>query len=173
MPGFAVKTARCPATNESDVHVRAGSRVAAPAPIHEPPWKDFMQTFNHSSDELPNWRARTVALSLILGAAALRIIYFGWFGSLDLSPDEAHYWDWSRHLDWSYYSKGPLVAWLIRASCGVFGETMPAVRLPAVLCGALTLWGLYQLTWQVYHSGGLALGVVVMALTLPDRKSVV
>ena len=26
---------------------------------------------------------------------------------VDLSGDEAHYWDWSRQLDLSYYSKGP------------------------------------------------------------------
>ena len=32
----------------------------------------------------------------------------------DFSGDEAEYWAWSRHLDWSYYSRGPLIAWLIR-----------------------------------------------------------
>ena len=26
----------------------------------------------------------------------------------DLCNDEAEYWAWSRHLDWSYYSRGPL-----------------------------------------------------------------
>src|SRR4029434_6896258 len=41
---------------------------------------------------------------------------------LDLSGDEAHYWDWSRQLDLSYYSKGPLVAYIIRASCAVVGD---------------------------------------------------
>src|ERR1700733_12582303 len=41
---------------------------------------------------------------------------------IDLSGDEAQYWDWSRHLDLSYYSKGPLIAYLIRASCSLFGE---------------------------------------------------
>ena len=32
----------------------------------------------------------------------------------DLCNDEAEYWAWSRQLDWSYYSRGPLIAWLIR-----------------------------------------------------------
>src|SRR5688500_18378994 len=50
---------------------------------------------------------------------------------IDFSGDEAHYWDWSRQLDLSYYSKCPLVAYLIRASCSIFGDTMWAVRLPA------------------------------------------
>src|SRR3954451_13425320 len=57
---------------------------------------------------------------------------------IDLSGDEAQYWDWSRQLDLSYYSKGPLVAYIIRASCAIFGDNMPAVRYPALLLGALT-----------------------------------
>src|SRR5262249_29583698 len=103
------------------------------------------------------WRWRLLAASLILGAAALPIVYLISDCPLDLVPDEAHYWDWSRHLDWSYYSKGPLVAWLIRGSCElagpwserVIGNQMLAVRLPAVLCSVLLLTSLYILTVQV------------------------
>src|SRR5262249_50296762 len=64
-------------------------------------------------------------------------------------------------------SKGPVVAYLIRASCEVFGERMWAVRLPAVLCGSLTLLGLYVLTLRVYERPHLALGMVGIGLTLP------
>ena len=85
----------------------------------------------------------------------------------DLAPDEAHFWDWSQQLDWSYYSKGPLVAWLIRLSCELFGDTMLAVRLPAVICGSLLLAGLYTLTVQIHRNEKLAFLVVVLALTLP------
>ena len=59
------------------------------------------------------------------------------FSPLNLSPDEAHYWDWSRHLDWSYYSKGPLVAYLIAGSRLVFGDTEFGVRFPAFFCYAI------------------------------------
>jgi undecaprenyl-diphosphatase len=52
---------------------------------------------------------------------------------LDLAPDEAHYWEWSRRLDWSYYSKPPLVAWLIAASTSVFGDTPMGVRFFALI----------------------------------------
>src|SRR6516165_6611757 len=91
------------------------------------------------------WVWRLVAAGLILGSAALRITYLVRDCPLDLAPDEAHYWDWSRHLDWSYYSKGPLVALLIRAGTALAGPwsrqltttDMLAVRLPAVLCGSL------------------------------------
>src|SRR5438093_12021123 len=120
------------------------------------------------------WLYRVAAGFLILGAGLLRIAYLAGDCPLDLSMDEAHYWDWSRHLDWSYYSKGPLVALLIRASCELFGSwsialtgtELLAVRLPAVVCGALLLSSLYVLTVHVYRRERWALAVVGIALTL-------
>jgi hypothetical protein len=112
------------------------------------------------------WPYRLGALGLIVMAAVLRIVYLATACPLDLAPDEAHYWDWSRHLDWSYYSKGPLIAWMIRASCELFGTSMAAVRLPAVLCGSMLVWGLYVLTARMY-SERLALLVAALALPFP------
>src|SRR5450432_118983 len=120
------------------------------------------------------WRWRILAALLILGAGALHITYLATHCPLDLAPDEAHYWDWSRHLDWSYYSKGPLVAWMMRGSCALFGDLsvrlcgnlMPAVRLPAALCSAVLLVSLYVLTVQTFRRERLALAVVALALTL-------
>src|SRR5688572_7590319 len=109
------------------------------------------------------WPWRLLAAALILAGAALHVAYLVHDCPIDLAPDEAHYWDWSRHLDWSYYSKGPLVAWMIRASCTLFGDVMPAVRFPAVLCGAGLLVSLYVLTVQTFRREGLALGVVAGA----------
>lgn len=121
------------------------------------------------------WPWRLLAAVLIIAVTGLRLAYLAFDCPLDLAPDEAHYWDWSRHLDWSYYSKGPLVACLIRAGCELFGplsqqltgSDMLAVRLPAVLCGALLLISLYVLTVQVSRSEPLAAVVVALALTFP------
>lgn len=118
---------------------------------------------------------RGLAALLILAAALLHVLYLGRGCVLDLSPDEAHYWVWSRNLDWSYYSKGPLVAYLIRLgtelagdlSVRLTGSPMLAVRLPAIVCGSLLLVSLYVLTTLVYRRERLALGVVAVALTLP------
>src|SRR6202008_4149195 len=106
------------------------------------------------------------AAGLIAGSAALHLAYL-YRCPLDLAPDEAHYWDWSRHLDWSYYSKGPLVAWLIRASCEVFGTTPAAVRLPAVLCHAALLAAWYPLATGTLRSRRVGAATVALALTLP------
>jgi hypothetical protein len=121
------------------------------------------------------WAWRLLAAILILGAAAIRLVYLSHDCPLDLAPDEAHYWDWSRHLDWSYYSKGPLVAFLIHVSCWSFGSwsraltgtDMLAVRLPAVVCGALLLASVYVLTVQVHRRERWALAAVGIALTMP------
>jgi 4-amino-4-deoxy-L-arabinose transferase-like glycosyltransferase len=120
-------------------------------------------------------RCRALAACLILAAAAARIVFFLFDHRLDLAPDEAHYWDWSRHLDWSYYSKGGGVAWLIRLGCTLFGkasiwltgtETL-AVRLPAIICGSLLVASLYTLTVRVTGKAAMGLAVAAIALTTP------
>src|SRR5271154_3356897 len=101
-------------------------------------------------------RFRCLALTMITLASVGRLLYLAWDCPLDLAQDEAHYWDWSRNLDWSYYSKGPLIAWLIRLSVELFGplslaltgSEMPAVRLPAVACGSLLVVAIFVLTRQ-------------------------
>src|SRR5438128_6434605 len=121
------------------------------------------------------WPYRLAAAILIVGATVLRLVYLACDCPLDLAADEAHYWDWSRHLDWSYYSKGPLVALLIRGGCALFGpwaeaatgSLMPAIRLPAVLCGALLLTSLYVLTALTLRREREAALLVAGSLTLP------
>lgn len=112
---------------------------------------------------------------LILGSSLFSLLYIWFACPFDLSPDEAHYWDWSRRLDWSYYSKGPLVAWLIRTSCELLGplslnltgELTAAVRTPAVLCHAVLLAGWYVLAVSVFRSPQLGLWVLACAAILP------
>src|SRR5262245_31501537 len=123
----------------------------------------------------PDQRPLALALLFIAALAAFRLVYLAWLTPLELAPDEAHYWDWSRHLDWSYYSKGPLVAWLIRLSCElvgpwserVTGSLAFAVRLPAVVCGSMLLTSLYVLCLQVFGRPRLGLALVAAALTMP------
>ncbi|MFQ5441402.1 MAG: glycosyltransferase family 39 protein [Thermodesulfobacteriota bacterium] len=82
-----------------------------------------------------------LALTII---SLLRIIYIV-YTPFHLSPDEAHYWEWSRRLDLSYYSKGPFIAYVIAVFTGIFGSTELAVRLGAVIFSALASFVLYHL----------------------------
>ena len=50
-----------------------------------------------------------------------------------LYADETQYWIWSRALDWGYFSKPPMIAWLIALTTAIFGNGDWAVRLSAPL----------------------------------------
>jgi undecaprenyl-diphosphatase len=88
-------------------------------------------------------------------------------GYLELAPDEAHYWEWSRRLDWSYYSKGPLVAYLIALSTAVGGATELFVRLPAVLLSAGTTICVFGLLKALFQDVRLALATAIFLHIIP------
>ena len=75
-------------------------------------------------------RHRNLTICLIAALAVLRVLYIV-YGPFDVSPDEAHYWEWSRRLDLSYYSKGPGVAYVIAFFTSILGPTELGVRLGA------------------------------------------
>ncbi len=52
--------------------------------------------------------------------------------ALPMAAEECQYWDWSRRLDLSYYSKPPLIAYLIRFFTTLFGSTPFGIRSTAV-----------------------------------------
>jgi 4-amino-4-deoxy-L-arabinose transferase-like glycosyltransferase len=95
-------------------------------------------------------------LGLAILVAVLRVLYLAFLCPLELVGDEAQYWDWARHLDWCYYSKGPGVAWSIAASTFFFGHHEWAVRLPAVLAALLTMLVLYRFTRTISQGNALA-----------------
>jgi undecaprenyl-diphosphatase len=86
---------------------------------------------------------------------------------LELHFDEAQYWTWSQRLDWSYATKGPLVAWLIAASEALFGHGEWQVRLPGWIAASLFVLLLHLFArdlWQRRIAGWWAL---LLGLTIP------
>jgi hypothetical protein len=81
------------------------------------------------------WLTWSVAISLFI--ALTRIIALR-HSTLDLLPDEAQYWSWSRHFAFGYFSKPPVIAWLIAATTHLFGDQEWGVRLAAPLVHAGT-----------------------------------
>src|SRR5262249_37424524 len=98
----------------------------------------------------PYARGPAAAIVAVMG---LQVLFLLVGCDWDFCGDEAEYWAWSRRLDWSYFARGPLIAWLIRLALEVFGgltlrltgSLMFAARLPAVLLGGLTAWGVFRL----------------------------
>ena len=90
----------------------------------------------------------TAGLFLLVILAA-RLTFIQQIG-LELSPDEAYYWDWSRHLDWGYFSKPPMVAWIIHIFTKNLGINEYAVRVPAALLSTLYLALIYYLGQKLF-----------------------
>lgn len=78
------------------------------------------------------------ALALVAAVTLARIIGL-WFSRADLFVDEAQYWLWGQMPDFGYYSKPPLIAWVIRLSNEVLGsDSAFAIRLPGPILHGMT-----------------------------------
>lgn len=121
------------------------------------------------------WNSWAAATALLLLGALLHVVYLLWDCPLGLAGDEAHYWEWSRRLDWSYYSKGPLVAWIIAAgrwwladlSLRLLHNEVLAVRGPAIALSVLTGLGIYALGRVTLRSAAAGMGAVALSFTVP------
>ena len=83
-----------------------------------------------------------LVLLILLGLTLLRTAAVA-ISPLELGVDEAQYWLWSQSPDFGYFTKPPLIAWIIGAAHWAFGHSAMAVRLPACwlqLATTLVLW---------------------------------
>ena len=90
-------------------------------------------------------------LFVLIAVPTLLRLWFVATGQLGLVQDEAQYWDWTRHLQLTYYSKGPLIAWIIALFTGIFGNTELGVRMGSIVGAALfplLLWWLLAGLWK-------------------------
>ncbi|MEM7623573.1 MAG: glycosyltransferase family 39 protein, partial [Planctomycetota bacterium] len=87
-----------------------------------------------------------------------------------LTEDEAHYWLWAKHLDWSYATKGPGIAALIAASTSILGDTQFAVRLPAALAAGITALAVASLARATIPLAGAGLLAATVMLALPGAQ---
>src|SRR5207302_11466260 len=108
---------------------------------------------------------RPVSLAL-LGVALVTLFRFWYVRGIDLVPDEAYFWVWSKHFALSYRDKGPLVAWAIALGTHLFGNTVFGVRFFAVLFSAGTAFQLFRLAERLYDDRA-ALWCVGVAGTIP------
>lgn len=95
----------------------------------------------------------------------VRLLYVA-LHPMNLAGDEAYYWEWSRHLDWGYFSKPPGIAWLIAAATALGGDHTVTFRVAAALLGAGSLALICSLAGRLY-GGRAALLAVLLALATP------
>jgi 4-amino-4-deoxy-L-arabinose transferase-like glycosyltransferase len=88
-------------------------------------------------------------IAALAALTAARLLWLALSGT-DLYPDEAQYWFWAQHPAFGYYSKPPLIAWLIALTTGLFGDGEFAVRLAAPLLQAAAAGFVYAIAARLY-----------------------
>jgi len=88
-------------------------------------------------------------LGILIFIALVKMLITSQF---DLDSEEAQYWLWSKHLQLSYYSKPPLIAYLNWFSTSIFGDTVFAIRLNAVIIGFLVSLVSYLLAYELFKN---------------------
>ena len=90
-----------------------------------------MQGLSLSSPERPAGTAAAMAaieraygawtLAAVTAISAARLLWLA-MQSAGLYPDEAQYWFWAKRLAFGYYSKPPLVAWVVALTTKLAGD---------------------------------------------------
>ncbi|APX90939.1 hypothetical protein BV394_03485 [Brevirhabdus pacifica] len=102
-----------------------------------------------------------------IGAITLYRVLLLALSEAELFVDEAQYWLWGQSLEFGYYSKPPLIGWVIRAVTDLAGSDAAFwVRLPAPLlhgATALVLMAIARRFW----AGWVPVLVALAYLTMP------
>lgn len=133
-----------------------------------------MDKTNHKSNSEIDWNKYFWILSGIL-------VIFRIFMSqhLDLTPDEAYYWEFSRRLDFSYYDHPPMVAYVISFFNLFFGNSVLSIRLPSIigmLLASFLIFRICQVSFSNAQAGFWAVamlnltpaGTAIGFITTPD-----
>lgn len=106
---------------------------------------------------MERWLSKRNTILLVLVLALWRLYLSA---TLQLHPDEAYYWLWSRHPDLSYYDHPPLVAGFIGlTTLGAQSELW--VRLSGTLVVLLLSVLIWRLALQFWRSVPVAAGSVI------------
>lgn len=106
------------------------------------------------------------ALTVVAAITLARLVLL-WFNRTDLFVDESQYWLWSRDFAFGYYSKPPLIAWVIGAVTGIVGRESPFwIRAPGALFHAATALILAALAARM-AGARIAVWVAATYATLP------
>ena len=85
----------------------------------------------------------------------------------ELNSEEAQYWTWSKHLQFSYYSKPPMIAYLNWFSTLVFGNTVFGIRINAVIVGLLISIVTYLLSFELFKNQNAAVLAALITNIFP------
>ena len=107
---------------------------------------------------LTTWMLLALAAILAIRITALVL------NRTDLFFDEAQYWAWAQAPAFGYYSKPPLIAWIIAFATGVCGQAEACIRLPSPILHTATALVIYALATRLYDQRTGVLAALAFAL---------
>ncbi|ATG49450.1 glycosyl transferase [Celeribacter ethanolicus] len=123
-----------------------------------------MQTDAPQKTPLKGWLPLALVFAVV--AVALRLVALA-FDRTDLFVDEVQYWFWGQNLDFGYYSKPPLIGWVIRLATDLADSDAAFwVRMPGAVLHGITALLLGALAARV-QGRAAALWTVAIYLSLP------
>ena len=88
-------------------------------------------------------------LFVILALTAKIVAVF--LTDFDLFGDEGQYWLWSKNLDLGYYSKPPLLAWLLGLFTLLFGNSFEALKIFPITAYLISSVSIFFLSFEIYN----------------------
>jgi 4-amino-4-deoxy-L-arabinose transferase-like glycosyltransferase len=92
-----------------------------------------------------------IAIAAVLAITVVRIVVLI-VSPLELYPDEAQYWWWAQTPDWGYFSKPPMIAWVIWLTSHIFGNAEWALRISSPILHGLTALVVFGIARLAFNS---------------------
>lgn len=103
----------------------------------------------------------SAALWVTGGMLVLRLCHLG---SIELLPEEAYYWLYSKHLALGYLDHPPMVGWIIRCTTGMIGDTEFGVRLGAYVLWLVSAFFCFNLTRNLFDKTAAFVSVILFSV---------
>ncbi len=105
-------------------------------------------------------------IAIFIQLFRLAVLYF-FLQKYDLYVDEVYYWGWSNVIEYGYYSKPPVIAWLIKLATMLFGESEIALKISSIIIYPITSSVLYLIAYRLFKDKKIAFYSAFAFLTLP------
>jgi len=117
-------------------------------------------------------RSDLISVSILLTAVVMVRTLSGFFWPIPLQLDEAQYLGWSRDLAFGYYSKPPMISWVLAGNthaCSFFGlnflEACTRLSQPLALGLATLFVGLTS--WRLFKNEAVTRSSILLLITSP------
>lgn len=121
----------------------------------------------HSDPDSSTWLKRFWWLVAAVFVARIGVMLL-FVNGVDLAGDEAYYWDWGRRPDWCYYSKPPMIGWMMGVIGWLTGNAEWGIRFAALLLGTTTLVIIHRIALVLFDARTAFLTAVLVLLTIAN-----